>query len=209
MAESNPNRTNRRTAWAAGIPLKIAVSALAVCASLIFQNVLFLETRALITLYEILFAAELYASLCLLYFSLRFFAAKIRKTLRIAFALVFSPAVLYAAALIFGLPFNALSLCASVLSFCAWIASVLLVTAALSARKEPLSENPAFSKRENEVAALILQGMTTQETADALFISVATVKTHLQHIYEKTGVRNRAELARVMGGAASGSKITP
>ena len=207
MAESNPNRTNQRTAWAAGIPLKIAVSALAVCASLIFQNVLFLETRSLITLYEILFAAELYASLCLLYFSLRFFAAKIRKKLRIAFALVFSPAVLYAAALIFGLPFNALSLCASVLSFCAWLASVLLVTAALSARKESLSEkpaqNPSFSKRENEVAALILQGLTTQETADALFISVATVKTHLQHIYEKTGVRNRAELARVMGGAAN------
>lgn len=60
------------------------------------------------------------------------------------------------------------------------------------------TQNPALSKRENEVAALILQGRTTQETADTLFISAATVKTHLQHIYEKTGVRNRTELARVM-----------
>ena len=42
-----------------------------------------------------------------------------------------------------------------------------------------------FSKREKEVAALLLQGKTTQETADSHFISPATVKTHIQHIYEK------------------------
>ncbi|MBQ9538030.1 MAG: helix-turn-helix transcriptional regulator [Treponema sp.] len=54
-----------------------------------------------------------------------------------------------------------------------------------------------LSKREQEVAVLLLQGKTTQETADALFVSLSTVKTHIQHIYEKTGVRNRAELARL------------
>ena len=55
-----------------------------------------------------------------------------------------------------------------------------------------------FTRREQEVIALVLQGKTTQETADALFVSAATVKTHLQHIYEKAGVRNRASLARFM-----------
>ena len=77
-------------------------------------------------------------------------------------------------------------------------------------RAKPIPEpREHLAQVHSEVDALILQGLTTQETADVLFISVATVKTHLQHIYEKTGVRNRAELARVMGGAARGNKITP
>ena len=203
------------------LPLKIAVSALAVSASLILQNMLFLETSSLVTLYELSGAAELYASLCLLYFSLQSFFLKRRarrrrddKRDRMTFALVFSPAALYGAAVMLGLPFNTLSLCTSALSFAAWLASIFLVAAGFSAwKKNPDSmepppgdseQNALLSKRENEVIALILRGLTTQETADALFISVATVKTHLRHIYEKTGVRNRAELARVMGGTGNG-----
>lgn len=195
--------------------LRIALSALAVCASLIFQNMLFLETRSLVTLYEASLAAELYASLCLLYFSSRFFIYRrmakdrhVARKSRLAFALIFMPALFYAAALILDFPFNALSLCTSFLSLASWLVSLLLVALALSARQEVPGENaaqspnPALSGRENEVAELILRGLTVKETADALFISVATVKTHLRHIYEKTGVRNRAELARAMSGMA-------
>ena len=38
-------------------------------------------------------------------------------------------------------------------------------------------------------------GDTNQEIADRLHLSVATVKTHILNILEKTGFRNRTELA--------------
>ncbi len=49
-----------------------------------------------------------------------------------------------------------------------------------------------LSAREREVLALIAQGRTNREAAAALFISEATVKTHLVHIYAKLGVPDRA-----------------
>jgi DNA-binding NarL/FixJ family response regulator len=42
------------------------------------------------------------------------------------------------------------------------------------------------------VLALIAQGRTNREAAAALYISEATVKTHLQHIYAKLDVPDRA-----------------
>jgi DNA-binding NarL/FixJ family response regulator len=55
----------------------------------------------------------------------------------------------------------------------------------------PLNETK-LSTREREVLTLIAQGRTNRETAAALFISEATVKTHLQHIYAKLEVPDRA-----------------
>lgn len=55
----------------------------------------------------------------------------------------------------------------------------------------PLTQS-RLSTREREVLALIAQGRTNRETAAALFISEATVKTHLQHIYAKLEVPDRA-----------------
>ncbi|GAA1802764.1 response regulator transcription factor [Luedemannella flava] len=55
-----------------------------------------------------------------------------------------------------------------------------------SPAKEPLSQ------RELEVLGLIAQGTTNREAAVQLFISEATVKTHLLHIYAKLGVKDRA-----------------
>ena len=49
-----------------------------------------------------------------------------------------------------------------------------------------------LSQRELEVLRLIAQGGTNRETAARLFISEATVKTHLLHAYAKLGVRDRA-----------------
>ncbi|MBM0276312.1 response regulator transcription factor [Micromonospora sp. STR1s_6] len=49
-----------------------------------------------------------------------------------------------------------------------------------------------LSAREREVLALIAQGRTNREAAAALFISEATVKTHLQHIYAKLEAPDRA-----------------
>jgi DNA-binding NarL/FixJ family response regulator len=50
----------------------------------------------------------------------------------------------------------------------------------------------ALSPRELEVLALIADGATNRQAAARLFVSEATVKTHLLHLYEKLGVRDRA-----------------
>jgi DNA-binding NarL/FixJ family response regulator len=53
-------------------------------------------------------------------------------------------------------------------------------------------EHEALSDRELEVLALIARGETNRGAAARLFISEATVKTHLLHIYAKLGVNDRA-----------------
>lgn len=56
--------------------------------------------------------------------------------------------------------------------------------------------NPGgLSNRECEIAELIVEGLTYQEIADRLYIAVGTVRTHVHHIYEKTGASNRNALA--------------
>ncbi|NED99654.1 response regulator [Phytoactinopolyspora halotolerans] len=50
----------------------------------------------------------------------------------------------------------------------------------------------ALSDRELEVLQLVADGASNREAASRLFISEASIKTHLQHIYDKLGVRDRA-----------------
>ena len=50
-----------------------------------------------------------------------------------------------------------------------------------------------LSPRENQVAALLLQGKTYNKIADELYISKNTVKTHIKNIYSKYDVRSRGE----------------
>ncbi|HEV7167513.1 MAG TPA: response regulator transcription factor [Micrococcaceae bacterium] len=50
---------------------------------------------------------------------------------------------------------------------------------------------PALSAREVQLVELLSTGMSNRAMARQLFISEATVKTHLVHIYEKLGVDNR------------------
>ncbi|MCT9007283.1 response regulator [Streptomyces rhizosphaerihabitans] len=52
--------------------------------------------------------------------------------------------------------------------------------------------NEALSAREREVLALVAKGTSNREVARELFISEATVKTHLTHLYAKLGVKDRA-----------------
>ena len=49
-----------------------------------------------------------------------------------------------------------------------------------------------LTDREREVLQLVANGSSNREAATALFIGEASIKTHLQHIYDKLGVRDRA-----------------
>ncbi|MFC9832397.1 response regulator [Rhodococcus sp. NPDC127530] len=55
----------------------------------------------------------------------------------------------------------------------------------------------ALTPREAELLTLLAEGMTNKELGKALFISEATVKTHLVHIYAKLGVDTRAAAVSV------------
>jgi DNA-binding CsgD family transcriptional regulator len=57
-----------------------------------------------------------------------------------------------------------------------------------------LGERHALSPREREVLAVWLSGHTSSHIEGRLHISKNTVKTHLSHIYAKTGTSNREEL---------------
>jgi two-component system nitrate/nitrite response regulator NarL len=57
-------------------------------------------------------------------------------------------------------------------------------------RAEPAA--PALSARELEVLKLIADGLTIPAIASRLFLAPSTVKTHVQRLYEKLGVGDRA-----------------
>jgi DNA-binding NarL/FixJ family response regulator len=59
---------------------------------------------------------------------------------------------------------------------------------------DPAGELPDdLTPREAEVLALIAEGRTNAEIAEALVVSAATVKSHVNRIFAKAGVRDRAQ----------------
>ena len=74
------------------------------------------------------------------------------------------------------------------------VASAVAVPAAGQASADgaavPLSE------REREIVALLAGGATDAQIAERLFLSVNTVRSHLERIRDKTGARRRPDLVR-------------
>ena len=72
----------------------------------------------------------------------------------------------------------------------------LLATAraGTSAPARPLPGD--LTPREREVLTLIGQGLPNRGIADTLFISEATVKTHINNLFAKAGIRDRADAVR-------------
>ena len=58
-------------------------------------------------------------------------------------------------------------------------------------------ERPVLSHREQQVLALLREGMTNAEIAGALFLAESTIKSHLSSIFTKFGVRSRREAVAV------------
>ncbi|MFJ1655491.1 response regulator [Streptomyces sp. NPDC088337] len=67
----------------------------------------------------------------------------------------------------------------------------------VSAVRAPAPGKEPLSAREREVLALVARGTSNREIARELFISEATVKTHLTHLYAKLGVKDRAAAVAV------------
>lgn len=68
--------------------------------------------------------------------------------------------------------------------------------AALSLRKTNTGETPVLTRREKEVLELIANGMTNNEIAIKLFISISTVDTHRRNLLAKFDARNIASLIK-------------
>jgi len=64
---------------------------------------------------------------------------------------------------------------------------------AAGAPSEAAAGTRSLSPREREILKLIARGLSNADVARALSISSATVRTHLEHIYEKLEVSNRTE----------------
>jgi DNA-binding NarL/FixJ family response regulator len=82
-----------------------------------------------------------------------------------------------------------------------WISRRLLFDALLrrlrdeSARPHPLAAKLAgLTQREREIVSAVQRGWSNKQIARRLDISPTTVKTHLQHIFGKLGIGNRAQL---------------
>lgn len=67
-------------------------------------------------------------------------------------------------------------------------------TAAAADEPAPPPQLDAVTSREREVLTLIGGGLTNQEIADQLYISHATARTHVGHLFAKLMARDRAQL---------------
>jgi DNA-binding CsgD family transcriptional regulator len=74
-------------------------------------------------------------------------------------------------------------------------AAVDLLKRGRGSRQRPILGWDSLTPTEADVARLVAQGLPNKKVAAELFMSEATVKTHLTRVYDKIGVRTRAQLA--------------
>lgn len=84
-----------------------------------------------------------------------------------------------------------------VFAFIQWNRSRALRMAArirTEASMEKFFEKFQISQREKEIILLLLKGKSNKEIEESLFIAMGTVKNHIYSVYQKIGVKNRAQL---------------
>ena len=70
--------------------------------------------------------------------------------------------------------------------------AALAATEAEQFAREVNADRPVLTEREHEILRLIADGKSAPAIGAELYLSTATVKTHLAHIYDKLGVSDRA-----------------
>ena len=74
------------------------------------------------------------------------------------------------------------------------VAEILrMIEAAAAGELEPSGPLAALTPRELEVLRLIARGLSNQEIADQVFVSINSVKTYIRSAYRKIGVRSRTQ----------------
>ena len=58
----------------------------------------------------------------------------------------------------------------------------------------PIPEPTRLTRREREIVALVVQGMSNRRVAAELFVSERTVETHLRNVFKMLGLESRAQL---------------
>jgi len=71
-----------------------------------------------------------------------------------------------------------------------------VITVAAAGQAAPGHSAGLLSAREREIVALLAGGATDAQIAERLFLSVNTVRSHLDRIRDKTGARRRTDLVR-------------
>lgn len=80
-----------------------------------------------------------------------------------------------------------------------WLSSGLaldLVAGAAAEQRRPGDAAMSFDPREREVIGLVVEGLSNKEISSRLNLSESVVKATLQRLFEKVGVRTRAQLVR-------------
>ena len=84
-------------------------------------------------------------------------------------------------------------------------AAVIIQDPAASAKPplDALAELYGLTAAEQKILELVAEGVAPQEAADKLSVSLATVKTHLQHVFAKTNTGRQADLVRLVAQATA------
>jgi len=69
----------------------------------------------------------------------------------------------------------------------------------LRPRRSAVTGPDSLTPTERRVAELAGSGLTNRQAAEALFVTVKTVETHLARVYQKLGISTRTELAKLLG----------
>jgi len=74
-----------------------------------------------------------------------------------------------------------------------------LRTLGLRPRRTAVTGPDSLTPTERRVAELAASGLTNRQAAEALFVTVKTVETHLARVYQKLGISTRTELLHAIG----------
>lgn len=67
-----------------------------------------------------------------------------------------------------------------------------------------IAERFSLTPREEEILGMLLLGRSGPYISEDLYLSKSTVKTHIRHIYDKTGVSSRQQLIDLAHGVREG-----